>query len=90
VPLAARRAVTAIPALVILALPVSTGTVLVYSQVVLSFGIPFALAPLLLVTRDRAVMGDMVNRRATSAAMIVVTVAITALNVVLLAQLAGL
>jgi manganese transport protein len=47
------------------------------------------LAPLLLVTRDRAVMGDMVNRRATSAAMLVVTVAITALNVVLLAQLAG-
>jgi uncharacterized protein YbjT (DUF2867 family) len=83
VPLAARRAVTALPALVILALPVSTGQVLVCSQVVLSFGIPFALVPLLLITRDRAVMGDMVNRRATSAAMVVVPVAITALNAVL-------
>jgi manganese transport protein len=90
VPLMARRTVTAVPALVILALPVSAGQVLIYSQVVLSFGIPFALVPLWLVTRDRAVMGDMVNRRATSAAMVVVTAAITALNALLLAQLAGL
>ena len=89
-PLAMRRAVTAIPALIILALPVSTGQVLLGSQVVLSFGIPFALVPLLLVTRDRAVMGDMVNRRATSLAMLLVTVAISVLNVVLLGQLAGL
>jgi manganese transport protein len=89
VPLVARRAVTAIPALVILALPVSVGQVLIYSQVVLSFGIPFALVPLLLVTRDRAVMGDMVNRRFTSAAMLAVTILITTLNVILLAQLAG-
>ena len=89
VPLVARRAVTAIPALVILALPVSVGQVLIYSQVVLSFGIPFALVPLLLVTRDRAVMGDMVNRRLTSAAMLAVTILITTLNVILLAQLAG-
>ena len=88
VPLMARRALTAIPALVILALPVSTGQVLIYSQVVLSFGIPFALVPLLLVTRDRAVMGDMVNRRATSAAMLLVTVIITALNAILIGQLA--
>jgi manganese transport protein len=88
VPLMARRALTAIPALVILALPVSTGQVLIYSQVVLSFGIPFALVPLLLVTRDRAVMGDLVNRRATSAAMLLVTALITALNALLIAQLA--
>jgi manganese transport protein len=90
VPLVARRAVTAIPALVILALPVSTGQVLIYSQVVLSFGIPFALVPLLAVTRDRSVMGDMVNARSTSAAMLAATALITVLNVVLLAQLAGL
>jgi len=89
VPLIARRALTALPALVILALPVAPGQALIYSQVVLSFGIPFALVPLLLVTRDRAVMGDMVNRRLTSAAMLAVTFAITALNVILLAQLAG-
>ncbi|MCW2936972.1 MAG: manganese transport protein MntH [Actinomycetia bacterium] len=91
VPLVARRALTAIPALVILALPVAAGQVLmlIYSQVALSFGIPFALVPLLLVTRDHAVMGDMVNRRVTSAAMLAVTILITALNVILLAQLAA-
>jgi manganese transport protein len=88
VPLLWRRALTAIPSLVVLALPVSLGQVLVYSQVALSFGIPFALAPLLLVTRDRAIMGDMVNKRLTSAAMLVVTTVITGLNATLIAQLA--
>jgi manganese transport protein len=88
VPLMARRALTAIPALVVLALPVAAGQVLIYSQVVLSFGIPFALVPLLLVTRDRAVMGDLVSRPATSAALLAVTLLITALNAVLIAQLA--
>jgi manganese transport protein len=69
-------------------LPVSIGQVLVYSQVALSFGIPFALAPLLLVTRDRAIMGDMVNKRLTSAALLTVTTVITALDATLIAQLA--
>jgi manganese transport protein len=90
VPLGLRRLITAGPALIVLALPVSTGQVLIYSQVVLSFGLPFALVPLLAVTRDRAVMGDMVNRRATSLAMLVVTAVITALNAALIGQLAGL
>jgi len=52
---------------------------------VLSFGIPFALIPLLLVTRDRRVMRDMTNRRMTTAAMTVVTAIITSLNLYLLA-----
>jgi len=87
VPAWVRRAVTAVPSLIVLSLPVSTGQVLIYSQVVLSFGIPFALVPLLLVTRDRSVMGDMVNRRAASVAMIVVTLVITGLNAALIGQL---
>jgi manganese transport protein len=86
IPLLARRALTALPSLIILALPVSSGQVLIYSQVVLSFGIPFALVPLLLVTRDAGTMGDLVNRRLTSAAMLLATVAITALNLGLAAQ----
>lgn len=85
--LMARRALTALPALVILALPVAPGQVLIFSQVALSFGIPFALVPLLAVTRDAAVMGDLVNRRATTLAMAAVTGGITALNAALLAQL---
>jgi len=89
VPLLWRRALTAVPSLVILALPVSIGQVLIYSQVALSFGIPFALIPLLLVTRDRAIMGDMANKRVTSAAMLAVTAVITGLNATLIGQLAA-
>ncbi|HEY1324755.1 MAG TPA: divalent metal cation transporter, partial [Streptosporangiaceae bacterium] len=57
---------------------------LVYSQIVLSFGIPFALLPLLLVTRDRKLMGDMASRRPVSALLLLITVVITGLNVYLL------
>jgi manganese transport protein len=89
-PLLVRRALTALPSLIILALPVSTGQVLVYSQVVLSFGIPFALVPLLLVTRDGQTMADMANRRVTSLAMLLATVGVTALNLGLAAQVIGL
>jgi manganese transport protein len=84
IPLLARRALTMLPSLVILALAVNTTQALVYSQVVLSFGIPFALIPLLLITRDRPTMTDMVNRRLTSALMLLTTVIITGLNLYLL------
>jgi manganese transport protein len=85
VPLLVRRLVTMVPSLVVLALAVNPGQALIYSQIVLSFGIPFALIPLLLVTRDRRVMRDMTNRRMTTAAMTVVTAIITSLNLYLLA-----
>ena len=61
-----RRAVTMIPALVVLAIGVSPTSALVLSQVVLSFGIPFALVPLVLLTRRRDVMGAYVNKRLTT------------------------
>ena len=53
---------------------------LVLSQVVLSFGIPFALVPLVLLTRRRDLMAELVNRRSTTAAAAVVAVLIIALN----------
>ena len=84
VPLAARRMVTMLPSLIILALAVNTTQALVYSQIVLSFGIPFALIPLLLISRDRAVMTDMVNGRLTSSLMLLTAIIITALNLCLL------
>lgn len=84
IPLLARRALTMLPSLVILALAVNTTQALVYSQVVLSFGIPFALIPLLLITRDHQTMTDMVNRRLTSALMLLITIIITGLNLYLL------
>ncbi|HEY1823049.1 MAG TPA: Nramp family divalent metal transporter [Trebonia sp.] len=90
-PLIWRRALTAAPSLVILALAVSPGQVLLYSQVLLSFGIPFALVPLLLLTRDPAVMGGQASGRVTTLALLLVTVLVTGLNVYLIGQLlAGL
>jgi len=58
--------------------------ILLLSQVVLSFAIPFALVPLVLLTRSQAVMSDMVNRRATNCMAYVVTAVIVGLNLLLL------
>jgi manganese transport protein len=85
-----RRALTMIPALVVLALGVSPTSALVLSQVVLSFGIPFALVPLLLLTSRRDVMGAHVNRRTTTVVAVAIAVLISGLNVFLLTQAAGL
>ncbi len=90
IPLWLRRGVTLAPALVVLAVGVDPTQALVLSQVVLSFGIPFALVPLLLLTRDRRVMGALVNRRVTTAAAVVVAAAVIALNAFLVVDaLAG-
>jgi manganese transport protein len=79
-----RRVVTMIPSLVVLAFTSNTTGALVLSQIVLSFGIPFALVPLVLFTSRRSVMGDYVNRPPVLAAMILVTLVITGLNAYLL------
>jgi manganese transport protein len=86
VPLVLRRVVTMTPALIVLALGVSPTNALVLSQVVLSFGIPFALVPLVLLTRRADVMGVHVNRRLTSALAIGISALISALNVFLLVR----
>jgi manganese transport protein len=85
-----RRIVTMIPALVVLAVGVSPTKALVLSQVVLSFGIPFALIPLVMLTSRRDVMGVHVNKRLTTSTAWVLAALITALNVFLLAQTFGL
>jgi manganese transport protein len=84
IPLVARRLVTMLPALVVLAVGVDPSRALVISQVVLSFGIPFALVPLLLLTRRRDVMGELVNRPRTTVAAVLVAGVIITLNAVLL------
>jgi len=86
----ARRALTMAPALIVLAIGVDPTRALVASQVVLSFGIPFALVPLVLLTRRRDVMGVHVNRRTTTMAAAGAATLITALNVFLLVQAFGL
>ena len=84
IPLFLRRALTMIPALAVLALGLDPVEALVVSQIVLSFGIPFALVPLLLLTRRRDVMGELVNRRRATVVATLVTGVIVTLNVVLL------
>jgi manganese transport protein len=80
----ARRLVTMAPALVVLAIGLDPSRSLVISQVVLSFGIPFALVPLVLLTRRRDVMGALVNRRLTTVLAAVVAALISLLNLFLL------
>ena len=84
IPLYARRALTMLPALVVLGLGLPTTQSLVISQVVLSFGIPFALVPMVLLTRRADVMGALVNRRLTTVAASAIAALITALNVYLI------
>jgi len=81
-----RRAVTMIPAIVVLAVGVNPTTALILSQVVLSFGIPLALVPLVMLTCRRDIMGVHVNRRATTILAWGVAALISSLNVFLLYQ----
>jgi len=86
IPLFLRRLVTMAPALAILAVGLNPSRSLVISQVVLSFGIPFALIPLLIFCRNRGLMGALVNHRLTTAIATVVVTLIVSLNVFLLYQ----
>lgn len=84
IPLFVRRAVTMMPALVVLGVGLDPSYTLVLSQVVLSFGIPFALVPMILLTRRADVMGRLVNRRLTTTVAAGVAGLIIALNLFLL------
>jgi len=86
IPIWLRRLITMLPALVVIAFGIDATRALVLSQVVLSFGIPFALVPLVLFTRRRDLMGDLVNRPLTTAAAAVVATLIISLNLFLLYQ----
>jgi manganese transport protein len=84
IPLLLRRLITLVPALAILAIGLDPTRTLVFSQVVLSFGIPFALIPLVRLTSDPSVMGPDTNHRATTVSGWIVAGLITLLNVGLL------
>jgi manganese transport protein len=82
-----RRLVTIIPSLVVIAIGLDPTRTLVISQVVLSFGLPFAIIPLVMFTSRKSVMGTLVNRPATTVAACAVATIIVALNLFLLYQL---
>ena len=86
IPIFLRRAITLAPALVVLAIGLNPTQALVMSQVVLSFGIPFALIPLVIIARRRDVMGSMANPLWLTAIASVLGGLIIALNVFLLQQ----
>jgi manganese transport protein len=90
IPVWVRRVVTMIPAFVVVAIGVNPSRTLVLSQVVLSFGIPFALVPLVYFTSRRDLMGALVNHRVTTAAAVLVAAGIIALNVFLLVKTFGI
>jgi manganese transport protein len=90
IPLTVRRGVTMLPAFIVIAIGLDPSRTLVISQVVLSFGIPFALIPLVLFTSRRDVMGALVNHKVTTGIAAVVAALISGLNIFLLAQTFGL
>src|SRR3954449_2705262 len=89
IPLMVRRLVTMVPAFVVIAIGIDPSRTLVLSQVVLSFGIPFALIPLVIFTSKKKIMGVLVNHKGTTATAAIVALLISALNLFLLAQTFG-
>lgn len=89
IPIWLRRLVTMLPALVVIGIGLEPTRTLVISQVVLSFGLPFALVPLVIFTARSDLMGVLVNRRATTVIASMVTALIIVLNVFLLYEILG-
>jgi manganese transport protein len=89
IPIVVRRLVTMLPAFVVIGLGADPSRTLILSQVILSFGIPFALIPLVWFTSRGRLMGVLKNARGTTAAAVVVAAIIVSLNVFLLAQTFG-
>jgi manganese transport protein len=90
IPVTIRRLATMVPAFIVIAIGVNPSRTLVLSQVVLSFGIPFALIPLVYFTSRSDIMGGLVNRRITNVAATAIAAVIISLNMFLLAQTFGL
>ena len=87
IPIWLRRLVTMLPALIVIGIGLEPTRTLVLSQVVLSFGLPFALVPLAIFTARADLMGVLVNRRPTTVIFGAVTLLIIALNMFLLYQI---
>jgi manganese transport protein len=89
IPIWIRRLVTMAPTIVVIAMGVNVTQALVLSQVVLSLVLPVPVIALVMFTRDRTLMGELVNRRLTSAAAIACSAVILVLNLALLALTFG-
>ena len=86
IPIWVRRLVTMVPALIVIGIGLNPTRTLIISQVVLSFGIPFALIPLVMFTSKKDLMGALVNHKSTTIVATVIATVISALNIFLLYQ----
>jgi manganese transport protein len=86
IPAWVRRVVTMVPSLIVIFIGLNPTRTLVISQVVLSFGLPFAIIPLVMFTSRRDIMGALVNHRITTIAISIIAMLIIALNLFLLYQ----
>ena len=87
IPVWIRRTATMVPALIVILIGLDPTRTLIISQVVLSFGLPFAIIPLVMFTSRRKLMKTLVNRWTTTLAAILVTAVIVSLNIYLLFQI---
>ncbi|HUI31085.1 MAG TPA: Nramp family divalent metal transporter [Candidatus Acidoferrales bacterium] len=87
IPIWLRRLVTMVPSMAVIAAGLDPTRTLVISQVVLSFGLPFAIIPLIKFTRDRNIMGILVNKRVTTLAVSAIAILIILLNVYLISRI---
>ncbi|MFE5078634.1 Nramp family divalent metal transporter [Streptomyces halstedii] len=90
IPLVLRRVMTMVPSLLVLGLSVNPTSALIFSQIVLSFGIPFALVPLVLTTQRRDIMGENVNSKWITRLTWLISGVIVSLNILLLCRVFGL
>ncbi len=86
IPIYLRRTITVIPPLIVIGIGVDSTLALVISQIILSFGIPFALIPLIIFTSKKRIMGSLVNHKFTTFVAWIIALVIIALNIFLLAQ----
>ncbi|MEG0473114.1 MAG: Nramp family divalent metal transporter, partial [Solibacillus sp.] len=86
IPIYLRRTITIIPPLIVIGMGVDSTLALVISQIILSFGIPFALIPLIIFTSKKRIMGSLVNHKLTTFIAWIIALVIIALNIFLLAQ----
>ena len=87
IPMWTRRIATMVPSFIVIGIRLDPTRTLVLSQVILSFGLPFAIIPLVFYTANRAIMGELVNKKITTIAGSLVAGLIVVLNIFLLYQL---
>lgn len=86
IPVWVRRLITIIPAMVVIIVGLDPTRTLVISQVILSFGLPFTIIPLIIFTKQKSIMGVLVNRKTTTAIAVVIAALIISLNLYLIYQ----